>query len=464
MSKSSTIVRTLGKIVRVVPAVLAIIITVPMAGIAWREGGKQLGLKTIPVPVVGTGSMYPSLFWSKDEGGPEDPSKQVVEEYRSTPHLYLRFKGINIGGKTYLKRQIGAGDMVAFKNAKTTSILQAENKDTSAGFIKRIVGIPGDTIELRDGFVYKNGNLLEEPYIYNPRSTYGGESIKECVKISVGQNQYLVLGDNRKVSSDSRSELGLISEDDIEFVLPYSEQSLYRSLWRDTSKDEELLGQATLSAQEFVSLLNKVRSDKKVQSLKLSSALAKSSSTRGNYLLEDPQTSYNMERAISSAGYSNKVLGEFVSYGRFSAKELLENLLYRSESASQVLGKDFSDIGLTAVNKEINGCPTQVIVGHMGGYIPATYDQETIESWRDLAKSLRQTIPTWEQAQEYEGIDQDKLGELLAILRRRLDLADEIVRTMENREWITTSQESRIQYDATEARNAEALANELNKQ
>ena len=70
--------------------------------------------------------------------------------------------------------------------------------DSSEDFIKRIIGLPGDTVEIRGGNVYVNGVKLDEPYIMSPPS-YTVEKRK------VPDGEYFVLGDNRNHSNDSHN-------------------------------------------------------------------------------------------------------------------------------------------------------------------------------------------------------------------------------------------------------------------
>jgi signal peptidase I len=80
-------------------------------------------------------------------------------------------------------------------------------------FIKRVIGVAGDRIMLKDGNVYLNGQLLDESsYLPQDVRTYGGSFIREAQEITVPQNSYFLLGDNRPFSSDSR-EWGFVPKE-----------------------------------------------------------------------------------------------------------------------------------------------------------------------------------------------------------------------------------------------------------
>ena len=70
-------------------------------------------------------------------------------------------------------------------------------------YIKRIIGLPGETVKIEDGQIYINGEVLEEPYSFD-RIENGGLASSQ---ITLGEDEYFVLGDNRNASSDSREPI-----------------------------------------------------------------------------------------------------------------------------------------------------------------------------------------------------------------------------------------------------------------
>lgn len=83
------------------------------------------------------------------------------------------------------------------------------NYDNNIEFVKRVIGMPGDTVEIKDSVVYINNEPLKEPYI-------NSEPYLDFDKVVVPEGSYFVLGDNRNNSRDSRfNDVGYIDEDDI---------------------------------------------------------------------------------------------------------------------------------------------------------------------------------------------------------------------------------------------------------
>ncbi|MDF2609708.1 MAG: signal peptidase [Lachnospiraceae bacterium] len=84
--------------------------------------------------------------------------------------------------------------------------------DVEEYFVKRIIGLPGETVQIIGSDIYINGEVLEEDYGKDP-ITYSGIAEEP---ITLGENEYFVLGDNREISFDSRyEEIGIISKDNI---------------------------------------------------------------------------------------------------------------------------------------------------------------------------------------------------------------------------------------------------------
>jgi signal peptidase I len=85
----------------------------------------------------------------------------------------------------------------------TVSTSDLPQHDDGPNIIKRVIGLPGDLIEIRDNAVYRNDERLEEPYL--PEGTITRVRTLQYEKVRLAEDEYFVLGDNREVSLDSRS-------------------------------------------------------------------------------------------------------------------------------------------------------------------------------------------------------------------------------------------------------------------
>jgi signal peptidase I len=148
-----------------------------------------LGLRTFvaETSIVPTGSMEGTilvgdhLFLNKLPYGPEIPFLNV--------HL-PRWKTIH------------RGEIVVF--------LYPKNPEEA--FLKRVIGVGGDQIEIRNGVVYLNSSPLEEPYVIHRRPTQFAREQMQPVRVPHGS--FFVMGDNRDNSSDSR-EWGFVPEQNV---------------------------------------------------------------------------------------------------------------------------------------------------------------------------------------------------------------------------------------------------------
>jgi signal peptidase I len=96
------------------------------------------------------------------------------------------------------------GDIIVFW---PTDKLKEQQPDLRDAFIKRVIGLPGDQVEIRDNQVFINGEMLSEDYIAAPPEYEWGPDV-------VPEDSYLVLGDNRNNSFDSHY-WGFVPRDNI---------------------------------------------------------------------------------------------------------------------------------------------------------------------------------------------------------------------------------------------------------
>lgn len=104
-------------------------------------------------------------------------------------------------------------------NIQRFDMIVFDAPDSDEQYIKRVIGLPGDTIEVRDDVLYINGKEYNEPYLNKEKTIFnhftGDFSLEELTGLSkVPNGQLFVLGDNRVNSKDSRS-FGFIPEESV---------------------------------------------------------------------------------------------------------------------------------------------------------------------------------------------------------------------------------------------------------
>lgn len=423
---------------------------------------KYTGYTTLRIPISGTGSMFPTF--PKGTGKtPQELAEELVAEVDMYVYPNPRFK-------------VGRGDIVEFQNAKTDAIEQEEYSGNEAsGFVKRVIGLPGETVEIRDGQVLIDGAVLKEPYTALARSTFGGESIPDCNRIVIPEGKYLVLGDNRKASNDSRHDVGLIADEDIGFILPYAQQKgVWDKNYRDTSKDLDQSSKIHLDKQKYLEFLNSIRRESGLPELKYQSKLETTANLRGVQILkyddfsfEATRSGYTMDKAFSEASYWNPVKGESTIQGYYSSDELIEGVTQLSKSRGIFTDKDIQEIGIAEVQGQINGCPTQVIVQHFAGYVPPNYSQSQIDSYIQGLASLIEISNSWNSLKtensDFYNANKADIDRINEIINSRINKLKSITRKISSNEWLSPADNVYLKEDEKLAEEQNALAEKINK-
>ncbi len=447
--------------------IIGIILLSSILGLGIFFFGRDLGLIKDRIQISGTGSMYPTF----PKGQGTDSAGLAFQTVATVPMLVYP-GGLSLGQNRYFSRKLHRGDIVSFRNTLTDSISLAQH-GKSEGFVKRLIGLPGDTFEIRDGFVRINDTILVENYTASPRSTYGGQSIPDCRLIVIPTGFGLVLGDNRKASNDSRQDLGLISLTDIDHVLPMDLQSPYQSGWRQANTDILQARQSQLVITDFLNILNEKRRENKLKPLIYNSKLESSALSRANIILryndfsfEATKSGYTMEKAMADAGYSTIVWGETPTLGYYTAEELLDNFFAFPKSRDFLLNPDFQETGIATRVGDINGCPAQIVVQHFGGYKPPGYSKAVVDSWSQALDSSRESLASWQKLSTNSLYSQyrDQILSILDKLKTRTSRLEAIVAKMQADKWLSDQESSWVDSDADLVKSIESQINSLNQQ
>ncbi|HLB51891.1 signal peptidase I [candidate division WWE3 bacterium RIFCSPHIGHO2_12_FULL_38_15] len=420
------------------------------------------------IPVAGTGSMYPTF--PKGNGNDD---KNLGDQIAGFAYMTAYPSGIKFGFNEYLSYKMQRGDIVSFSNDKVAQITK-EVYGNESGYIKRVIGLPGEEFLIKNGLVYIDNNPLVEPYTNLAHSTFGGEFITECKGIKIPEDSYIVLGDNRKGSSDSRHGIGFVKAEDIDHVVPINEQkgSLDKN-WRNTSLDLSEVSKIRLDGKKFLELLNVEREKNGFSNLKYDTRLETSASKRAFNILkyndfssEAVKSGYTLKTAMSESGYENVLWGEVPVQGYYQAEELIENLFEFPESKKFVINGDFDDFGVASFEGEIEGCPTQIIVLHFGGYVPPEYGKDVIDSWKQLLAGLQDIRPGWIELKDYEEFYREHkkdIDRVIEIINYRTERVRRIVNKMENHQWLDDSDRRFIDEDSKLNDELSALSKKVNE-
>lgn len=104
---------------------------------------------------------------------------------------------------------------------KCQDVVSIQSSALDEMIFKRVIGLPGDTLEIKDGVVYRNQRVLDEPYL-----EYPGITFPDLDELVIPENTLFVMGDNRPLSLDSRDpRLGLVPEDEVVGTVVFTVQA-----------------------------------------------------------------------------------------------------------------------------------------------------------------------------------------------------------------------------------------------
>lgn len=187
----------------------------------------------------------------------------------------------------------------------------------------------------------------------------------------------------------------------------------------------------------------------------------------GDISFEATKSGYTVERAFREVGYGNIVWGEAPTVGFYTADELIDNSFQFPDTKAFLLNRDFQDIGVSAVLGNLNGCPTQIVVQHFGGYKPPNYAQKIIENWKQALTNLKDVKPSWERIRTIQPFyDEHKsdVDRMIQLLEHRISNIEKIVSRMDRNEWLTKEEQAYVESDKGLFDEQEALAKKLNSQ
>ena len=120
---------------------------------------------------------------------------------------------------------------------KRQDVVVVYNEETDENWVKRVIGMPNDTVYAKDDVVYVNDKPLEEPYLNTEYANHirsqGKPFTEDFNKITLGKDEYFLMGDNRVVSYDSRAvgpfKKSAIVGKDVYVLFPFTEIKMVRN-------------------------------------------------------------------------------------------------------------------------------------------------------------------------------------------------------------------------------------------
>ncbi|MDO8609699.1 MAG: signal peptidase I [bacterium] len=353
--------------------------------------------KLINIPVRGT-SMLPTI---------KDGSKVTL-------HSPKKFK-------------VTRGDIVSFSNIETDNL----------HYIKRVVGLPNDTILLKNGQIYINGQPIEETYVFNNEPTYGNTFMVECQTYTVPKGKVAVFGDNRIASTDSRV-VGYVDLNDIDGVIKTGITFTYT--------DPQTISQTIpkINLQLFVDKLNKKRKEKGVAPLQIQNILTTVATNRAQIIAKNvdnwKQNPNQLSQSLTDAKYDYLLFQEITTFGAYNEDQLTEHVMELQPYNLDFISSRYYEIGLGSSNINSYQCQIPVIEIILGWPTKPSVSQDVIDGWQLEINNLTKVISALNNLKTVQQIDISETQTHIQTFSNFLEQANKFKTIAVEGRWLTKTE------------------------
>ena len=304
---------------------------------------------------------------------------------------------------------IERGDIVSFNNIETGAF----------NYIKRIIGLEGETISIINGIVIIDGSPLSEGYVYREAPTFGNTFLIDCQEFTIPKGKFAVLGDNRTASVDSRI-IGFVDKSDIKGIIKSDSAPIF------TNDIPELdLQNRKLDVARFIDNINDERDAQNAGFLLNNNVLENVAIQRAELISKNIKDWKNVknfnERLLDSEGYDYFLLQEIVTFGGYDANELTDHVFELRPYKHDFLSPNYFDIGIgTSIGKSgICDVPVNVIL--LAWPTTPNYLQELNTRWQEDVAILQSLISNISILKTNPNIDSAETETLLVELKSLLE-------------------------------------------
>ncbi|MCL5970689.1 MAG: signal peptidase I [Patescibacteria group bacterium] len=350
------------------------------------------------------------------------------------------------------KYGIKRGDIVSFKNIETGGMY----------YIKRIIALPGEYFSIKNGLITINGKAIKENYTFENLPTFGNTFLIDCATYRVPNDSYLVLGDNRTVSHDSRA-IGFINKKDIDGVI----KTNYALKYINENEEQKLL-KPTINKDLFLEKINKIREEKRSSYLVTYDLLNKLGQKRAEQINNNfnswKEDLIPVDKLLQENGYRYNLVHEFVTFGYLNEESIVNQIMESTFEKNIFLSNRYTEIGIGVAERTNGTCTYPVISVIISWPSIPTYDQKTLDFWENEVKVTTKILSSLQTYVNRPNYNQEQLRKLIDTIAGESEVANRLVTKMKAREWLDQRDYDDEQRYYKEVEETQVKLNEFMKQ